>query len=161
MRTLRTERHYTIIDFSNWSARAMYFVYASVPDSPRYLSPLYPNFFVFFNHITYFLSNLEQRVLCILGHCSIVLSVVPKRSVFGPILLVLFVNVIPEVANATVELYAEDTTIVFFLLLFIFYCQYDIRNMSCKIQYIIMHLFQSKHTLSLFLRFALISFLYS
>ena len=35
-----------------------------------------------------------------------------STEVFRPILLVLFVNDIPEVANATVKLYAEDTTIV-------------------------------------------------
>ena len=44
-----------------------------------------------------------------------------------------------------------------FLFFFYFYYLYFIVNMSYKIQYIIMHLLQSKHTLSMFLRFALIS----
>ena len=40
--------------------------------------------------------------------------------------------------------------------MFFFYYLYFILNMSYKIQYIIMHLLQSKHTLPLFLRFALV-----
>ena len=40
-----------------------------------------------------------------------VLSGVPQCSVLGPLLFILFVNVIPDVVKAQVEMYADDTKV--------------------------------------------------
>ena len=74
------------------------------------------------NWITAFLSNRKQRV-CVRGQFSKpadVLNGVPQGSVLGLLLLVLFVNDIPEVVSVIVKLYVDDTD--------------DKRNMSRSLQ---------------------------
>ena len=68
---------------------------------------------IYINWFKDFLTNRKQRVH-IRGQFSEpteVLSGVPKESVLGPLLFILFVNDIPDTVNAKVKIYADNTKV--------------------------------------------------
>ena len=65
------------------------------------------------NWIQHFLTGRKQRVTINgkLSAWAIVLSGIPEGSVVGPILLVIFINDLPDMIRSTVKIFADDTKI--------------------------------------------------
>lgn len=68
--------------------------------------------------IAAFLNNRKQRVRANtkISEWKPVLSGIPQGSILGPILFILFVNDVPGLINAFVEMFADDTKLFAFLL---------------------------------------------